>query len=136
MVLYYNSEGDSQDFGPDVDDSIRKAAGYTFTSDPTAVSTTTSPPQSFQDTQIWVRDGKKYVVWQVPGQPFFMRYETTDEEINQFYSGRRKPTAKTVNDDVCETGALRTRTPKQKPVAPAPVTQQIRTQKTRGLCVD
>ena len=56
---------------------------YTFTSDPTTETTTTattSPPQSFQDTQIWVRDGKKYVVWQVPGQPFFMRYETTDEE--------------------------------------------------------
>ena len=61
---------------------------------------------AFQDTQIWVRDGKKYVVWQVPGQPFFMRYEATDEEINQFYSGRRKPTAKTVNDDVWTTSVL------------------------------
>ena len=61
---------------------------------------------AFQDTQIWVRDGKKYVVWQVPGQPFFMRYETTDEEINQFYSGRKKPTAKTVSDDVWTTSVL------------------------------
>jgi hypothetical protein len=107
MTLYYNSEGDSKDFSPG--DTSRFAEGYTFTSDPTAETTTTTvtpPPQTFQDTQIWIRDGKKYVVWQVPGQPFFMRYETTDEEINQFYSGRRKPTAKTVSDDVWTTSVL------------------------------
>lgn len=61
---------------------------------------------AFQDTQIWVKDGKKYVVWQVPGQPFFMRYETTDEEINQFYSGREKPSEQTVSDDVWTTSVL------------------------------
>ena len=71
MTLYYNSEGESKDFSPG--DTSRFEEGYTFTSDPTTETTTTattSPPQSFQDTQIWVRDGKKYVVWQVPGQPF------------------------------------------------------------------
>jgi hypothetical protein len=107
MTLYYNSEGESKDFSPG--DTSRFEEGYTFTSDPTTETTTTattSPPQSFQDTQIWVRDGKKYVVWQVPGQPFFMRYEATDEEINQFYSGRTKPTAKTVSDDVWTTSVL------------------------------
>ena len=58
-----------------------------------------SSSEAFQNTQIWVRDGVKHVVWQVPGQPFFMRYASTDEEINQFFSGRPKPQEITVDDD-------------------------------------
>ena len=35
-----------------------------------------------------------------------MRYKTTDAEINQFYSGRPKPSEKTVSDDVWTTSVL------------------------------
>ena len=104
MTLYYNSEGESKDFSPG--DTTRFEEGFTFDSDPTEVTTPQPQAQPFQETQIWVRDGVKYVVWQVPEQPFFMRYKTTDAEINQFYSGRPKPSEKTVSDDVWTTSVL------------------------------
>lgn len=104
MTLYYNAEGESKDFSPG--DTTRFEEGFTFESDPTEVTTPQPQAQPFQETQIWVRDGVKYVVWQVPDQPFFMRYKTTDAEINQFYSGRPKPSEKTVSDDVWTTSVL------------------------------
>ena len=104
MTLYYNAEGESKDFSPG--DTTRFAEGFTFDSDPTEITTPQPQAQPFQETQIWVRDGVKYVVWQVPDQPFFMRYKTTDAEINQFYSGRPKPSEKTVSDDVWTTSVL------------------------------
>ena len=72
----------------------------------TVGTTVATSNEAFQNTQIWVRDGVKHVVWQVPGQPFFMRYASTDEEINQFFSGRAKPQEITVDDDTWSTSVF------------------------------
>ena len=92
MILYYNAQGESREFAPG--DTSRFELGFFFDYNPTEVEEVTqvsAPAQPFLDTQIWVRDGIKYVVWQVPNQPFFMRYQASDTEISQFYSGRVQP---------------------------------------------
>jgi hypothetical protein len=102
MITYYNAQGDSQQFTPG--DTSRFDKGFFYDTNPVQDQVVVAEPsvsaESFQDTQIWVRDDVKYVVWQVPNQPFFMRYTASDEEINQFFSGRSKPTEKTVSEDL------------------------------------
>lgn len=55
--------------------------------------------QSFTNSQIWEYNDQKYVVWQIPNTMMFMRYLATDEELDQFYSGRQRPDVITPTDD-------------------------------------
>ena len=57
-----------------------------------------SGTESFVDSQIWEYNGEKHVVWQIPGTMMFMRYLATDEELNQFYSGRQRPDTVSASD--------------------------------------
>ena len=101
MIVYFNADGESREFAPG--DTSRFELGFFFDYDPTAQEEVTQvlpPAQPFLETQIWVRDGVKYVVWQVPNQPFFMRYKASDTEISQFYSGRVKPPENTIGDEL------------------------------------
>ena len=101
MILYYNAQGESREFAPG--DTSRFELGFFFDYNPTEVEEVTqvsAPAQPFLDTQIWVRDGIKYVVWQVPNQPFFMRYQASDTEISQFYSGRVQPPENVIGDEL------------------------------------
>ena len=58
-----------------------------------------SGTQSFTNSQIWEYNDQKYVVWQIPNTMMFMRYLATDEELDQFYSGRQRPDVITPTDD-------------------------------------
>ena len=101
MIVYFNADGESREFAPG--DTSRFELGFFFDYDPTEqeeVTQVSPPAQPFLETQIWVRDGVKYVVWQVPNQPFFMRYKASNTEISQFYSGRVKPPENTIGDEL------------------------------------
>jgi len=58
------------------------------------------PQEGFVNSQIWEYQGQKYVVWQVPGTEFYMRYNVTDTQLSQFYSGRQMPITQTATTDM------------------------------------
>ena len=55
---------------------------------------------SFTNSQIWEKDGNKYVVWQIPNTLMFMRYAATESELNMLYSGRQRPSVVSPSDDI------------------------------------
>lgn len=57
----------------------------------------TPPQQGFVNSQIWEYNGQKYVVWQVPGTDYYMRYAVSETQLNQFYSGRERPIVQQAN---------------------------------------
>jgi len=60
----------------------------------------TPPQQGFVNSQIWEYNGQKYVVWQVPGTDYYMRYAVSDTQLNQFYSGRQRPIVQQANEEL------------------------------------
>jgi len=60
----------------------------------------TPPQQGFVNSQIWEYNGQKYVVWQVPGTDYYMRYAVSDTQLNQFYSGRQIPIVQQANEEL------------------------------------
>ena len=58
------------------------------------------PQEGFVNSQIWEYEGQKYVVWKVPGTEFYMRYNVTDTQLSQFYSGRQMPITQTATTDM------------------------------------
>ena len=56
--------------------------------------------QTFTDSQIWERDGNKYVVWQIPDTMMYMRYLASDTELDMLYNVRPKPGVTVPTDDM------------------------------------
>jgi hypothetical protein len=86
--------------GPDAGTSAADAGRDKVTEGETTENgtTETGTTTGFADTQIWEKDGKKYVVWQIPGTTMFMRYEASDADLDMLYSGRERPSTISATD--------------------------------------
>ena len=82
--------------GPDAGTSAEDAGADQVT-DTTAVTTTNT---GFADSMIWEYQGKKHVVFQIPGTMMFMRYAASDTDLDMLYSARQRPDVTQASDEM------------------------------------